>query len=88
MAKEKKMTKTFEDAIKFAEQHVKPYTEEVDRDGRFPKEAYNELRKQGYMGLIVPKEYGGMGGGAKEHAEVVHALSELLRYNRIMLYDA
>lgn len=37
MAKEKKMTKTFEDAIKFAEQHVKPYTEEVDRDGRFPK---------------------------------------------------
>lgn len=57
MAKEKKMTKTFEDAIKFAEQHVKPYTEEVDRDGRFPKEAYNELRKQGYMGLIVPKEY-------------------------------
>ncbi len=75
MAKEKKMTKTFEDAIKFAEQHVKPYTEEVDRDGRFPKEAYNELRKQGYMGLIVPKEYGGMGGGAKEHAEVVHALS-------------
>lgn len=75
MAKEKKMTKTFEDAMKFAEQHVKPYTEEVDRDGRFPKEAYNELRKQGYMGLIVPKEYGGMGGGAKEHAEVVHALS-------------
>ena len=75
MAKENKMTKTFEDAMKFAEQHVKPYTEEVDRDGRFPKEAYNELRKQGYMGLIVPKEYGGMGGGAKEHAEVVHALS-------------
>lgn len=69
------MSKIFEDAIKFAEQHVKPYTEEVDRDGRFPKEAYNELRKQGYMGLIVPKEYGGMGGGAKEHAEVVHALS-------------
>lgn len=69
------MTKTFEDAMKFAEQHVKPYTEEVDRDGRFPKEAYSELRKQGYMGLIVPKEYGGMGGGAKEHAEVVHALS-------------
>ncbi|TXJ38095.1 acyl-CoA dehydrogenase family protein [Brachyspira aalborgi] len=69
------MTKTFEDAMKFAEQHVKPYTEEVDRDGRFPKEAYNELRKQGYMGVIVPKEYGGMGGGAKEHAEVVHALS-------------
>ena len=75
MAKENKMTKTFEDAIKFAEQHVKPYTEEVDKNGRFPKEAYNELRKQGYMGLIVPKEYGGMGGGAKEHAEVVHALS-------------
>lgn len=75
MAKENKMTKTFEDAMKFAEQHVKPYTEEVDRDGRFPKEAYSELRKQGYMGLIVPKEYGGMGGGAKEHAEVVHALS-------------
>ena len=75
MAKEKKMTKVFEDAIKFAEQHVKPYTAKVNRDGRFPKEAYNELRKQGYMGLIVPKEYGGMGGGAREHAEVVHALS-------------
>jgi len=69
------MSKIFDDAIEFAKKHVAPYTEEVDREGRFPKEAYIELRKQGYMGLMVPKEYGGMGGGAKEHAEVVHALS-------------
>ncbi|MEI0604629.1 acyl-CoA dehydrogenase family protein [Brachyspira alvinipulli] len=69
------MSKVFDDAIEFAKKHVAPYTEEVDRDGRFPKEAYNELRKQGYMGLMIPKEYGGMGGGAKEHAEVVHALA-------------
>lgn len=69
------MSKIFNDAIEFAKKYAAPYTEDVDKNGRFPKEAYDELRKQGYMGLMVPKEYGGMGGGAKEHAEVVHALA-------------
>ena len=69
------MSKVFDDAIEFAKKHVAPYTEDVDKNARFPKEAYGELRKQGYIGLMVPKEYGGMGGGAKEHAEVVHALA-------------
>jgi alkylation response protein AidB-like acyl-CoA dehydrogenase len=34
-----------------------------DRDGSFPFENYERLREEGYLGLTVPEELGGMGAG-------------------------
>lgn len=59
----------------FGKRFVAPITESVDKEGRFPKEAYNALRKEGYMGLLVPKEYGGLGGKAIHHANVCYTLA-------------
>jgi isovaleryl-CoA dehydrogenase len=40
----------------------------VDRDRRFPSEALESLARVGAMGLLVPVEYGGAGGGMAELA--------------------
>ncbi len=36
---------------------------EHDRDGSFPFENYERMREEGYLGLTVPEELGGMGAG-------------------------
>ena len=36
---------------------------EHDRDGSFPFENYERMRVEGYLGLTVPEELGGMGAG-------------------------
>ncbi|TQR32490.1 acyl-CoA dehydrogenase [Campylobacter sp. MIT 99-7217] len=59
-----------ENAKEFGEKYIKPITKKVDQEGIFPKEAYDALRKEGFMGLLVPKEYGGLGGLATDHAKV------------------
>ncbi|MBI3042092.1 MAG: acyl-CoA/acyl-ACP dehydrogenase [Betaproteobacteria bacterium] len=44
------------------------YAERCDREARPPREAYEALAKHGWLGLIVPPEYGGSGGSATELA--------------------
>ncbi|WP_101772422.1 acyl-CoA dehydrogenase family protein [Peptostreptococcus faecalis] len=70
------MRKYYEDAKAFGEKHLKPFTKDIDVQGRFPVEAYNALRENGYMGLVVPEEFGGQGKDIVEHAEVCIGLSE------------
>lgn len=55
-------------AAEFGKAFVAPHTESIDKEARFPKEAYDELKKQGFMGLLVPKEYGGSSGNCSHHA--------------------
>ncbi|TLD84519.1 acyl-CoA dehydrogenase [Helicobacter sp. MIT 11-5569] len=63
-------------AYSFGKEYVAPLTKEADEHGKFPKAAYDALRKEGYMGLLVPKEYGGLGGGNFEHTQVCYALAQ------------
>jgi len=44
------------------------YAERCDEEARPPREAYEALGKQGWLGLIVPTEYGGGGGSPVELA--------------------
>lgn len=62
-------------AQQIAQEVVAPITQSVDKEGRFPKEAYNTLKKEGFMGLLVPKEFGGVGGSIVEHAIVCYELA-------------
>jgi alkylation response protein AidB-like acyl-CoA dehydrogenase len=39
---------------------------EHDRDASFPFENYDRMREEGYLGLTVPEELGGMGAGLLE----------------------
>lgn len=58
------------------EEFIAPFAKEVDKEARFPKEGYEALKKQGFMGLLVPKEYGGSGGDCKHHIEVCYNLAK------------
>src|SRR5438477_9253634 len=51
-----------------------PYAAEWDRDARFPKEALGELGKLGFLGMLVPPEYGGAGA---DHVGYALALEEI-----------
>ena len=50
-----------ERAAEFADREVAPYAAELDREDRFPNEAFEKLADAGFMGLCVPEEYGGAG---------------------------
>jgi alkylation response protein AidB-like acyl-CoA dehydrogenase len=40
---------------------IRPNAERVDREGIFPRENLSALARAGYNGVLVPKEYGGLG---------------------------
>ncbi len=67
------------------------YVEHCDRKGRPPREAYEAVAKQGWLGLIVPAGYGGAGGSAIDVAilleEAGRAFEELAMWMfRTMTY--
>ena len=45
----------------FAETEVKPLAQETDETEVFPAETVAKMGKYGFMGIPVPKEYGGQG---------------------------
>jgi alkylation response protein AidB-like acyl-CoA dehydrogenase len=54
---------------------VEPHAIEVDRAGRFPREAIDGLAAAGLLGLVSSPEVGGGGQGMRQAAEVVEALA-------------
>jgi len=57
-----------------AQNLLAPHAAEWDRDGRFPKEALAELGRLGFLGMLVPPDYGGAGA---DHVGYALALEEI-----------
>ncbi len=64
-------------ARKFAREKMKPVRAELDRTGEFPHELMKELGELGLMGVYIPEEYGGLGGGIMEMCIVVEELCRI-----------
>ncbi len=60
-----------------AEAHLRPIAAELDREGRYPYEFWEVLKKEGLTGLWIPKEYGGMGLGVLDLCVVVEEISRV-----------
>ncbi|MGI6057321.1 MAG: acyl-CoA dehydrogenase family protein, partial [Bilifractor sp.] len=45
----------------FAQNEVKPLAQEIDEEERFPRETIEKMARYGFMGITVPREYGGQG---------------------------
>ena len=61
----------------FAETEVKPMAIEVDENEQFPSENVAKMQKLGFMGIPVPKEYGGQGCDTLTYAMCVEELSKV-----------
>ena len=61
----------------FAEKEVKPLAIEVDETEEFPRVTVYKMIKAGFMGIPVPKEYGGQGCDPLTYAMCVEELSKV-----------
>ena len=61
----------------FAETEVKPLAQETDETEQFPAETVAKMGKYGFMGIPVPKEYGGQGCDALTYVMCVEELSKV-----------
>jgi alkylation response protein AidB-like acyl-CoA dehydrogenase len=63
-------------AAKIAMEDIAPVAAELDEKEEFPWGIIKILRETDFMGLYLPEEYGGMGGGVLELAIAVDELSK------------
>ena len=61
----------------FAEKEVKPLAQETDELEQFPEETVKKMQKLGFMGIPIPKEYGGQGCDTLTYVLAVEELSKV-----------
>lgn len=75
LSKEHQMARTlFRD---FAENEVRPLAQEVDEKEMFPKETVEKMQKLGFLGIPMPKEYGGQGCDTLTYVMCIEELSKV-----------
>lgn len=58
----------------FGKRYGRDYLTRVVADGHYPVELWQEAAKLGYVGVNLPEEYGGGGGGIAELSIVLEEL--------------
>ncbi len=66
-----------ESARQFAEAHIRPQMMEWDESQHFPKDVMHKLGEQGFLGVLVPEEYGGAGLGYQEYITVIEEITKV-----------
>jgi alkylation response protein AidB-like acyl-CoA dehydrogenase len=61
----------------FAENEVKPLAQDVDETEQFPRETVAKMAKNGFLGIPIPKEYGGQGCDPLTYVMCVEELSKV-----------
>ncbi|NIM19066.1 MAG: acyl-CoA dehydrogenase [Candidatus Latescibacteria bacterium] len=66
-----------ETARRFAESEVQPIAAEIDQMGKYPLELIEKMGGMGFLGLVVPAEYGGTGTDTVCYSIVIEELSRV-----------
>ncbi|WP_433835876.1 acyl-CoA dehydrogenase family protein [Flavobacterium anhuiense] len=61
----------------FAEKNIRPNIMEWDEAQIFPLPLFKQLGEMGFMGVLVPEEYGGSGLGYHEYITVIEEISKV-----------
>ncbi len=61
----------------FAQNEVKPLAQETDETEAFPVETVEKMKKLGFMGIAIPKQYGGQGCDSLMYAMCVEELAKV-----------
>ncbi|MGJ1317867.1 acyl-CoA dehydrogenase family protein [Sphingobacterium spiritivorum] len=64
-------------AADFATNFIKPHIMEWDEAQTFPAELFRKMGSYGFMGIIVPEEYGGAGLGYQEYITILDEISKV-----------
>ncbi|OCL86038.1 Acyl-CoA dehydrogenase [Aliarcobacter thereius] len=69
------MSNLYDEMLDFAKKNIAPFTDAVDNEARFPLESFEAIKDKRITGLLVPKEFGGMGLGFYEHTQTILAFA-------------
>ncbi|MCL5029883.1 MAG: acyl-CoA dehydrogenase family protein [Bacteroidetes bacterium] len=61
----------------FAEKNIRPVIMEYDESQKFPMEIMKKLVALGFLGIVIPEEYGGSGLGYIEFAIIIEELAKV-----------
>ena len=61
----------------FAETHIRPHVMEWDEAQVFPRELFIKLGQHGFLGVLVPEQYGGSGLGYQEYITVIEEIAKV-----------
>ncbi len=61
----------------FAQTKIRPNMMEWDESQHFPIEVFKELGQLGFMGILVPEQYGGAGLGYQEYITVIDEVAQV-----------
>ncbi|HJW28144.1 MAG TPA: acyl-CoA dehydrogenase family protein [Saprospiraceae bacterium] len=61
----------------FARTHILPHVMEWDEAQHFPMELMHQLGEQGFLGVLIPEQYGGAGFGYQEYITVITEISKV-----------
>jgi alkylation response protein AidB-like acyl-CoA dehydrogenase len=61
----------------FSEKHIRPHVMEWDEDQIFPVDLFHKMGEHGFMGVLVPEEYGGAGLGYQEYISIIVEISKV-----------
>jgi butyryl-CoA dehydrogenase len=64
-----------ETARRFADAELVPTAAQLDETGEFPVERFARMGELGFLGLVIPAEYGGMGNDTVSYAIVIEELA-------------
>ncbi|AGA72712.1 acyl-CoA dehydrogenase [Pseudomonas plecoglossicida] len=59
----------------FAQERLKPFAEQWDKEHRFPKEAIDEMAELGLFGMLVPEQWGGSDTGYVAYAMALEEIA-------------
>lgn len=66
------------DTVKqFAEEKIRPVIMKYDESQEFPYEILKQLGELGFLGVLIPEEYGGAGLGYSEFALIIEELAKV-----------
>jgi alkylation response protein AidB-like acyl-CoA dehydrogenase len=64
-------------ASDFAETHIRPYVMEWDESQFFPAEMMRKMGELGFLGVLVPEEYGGAGLEYQAYITIIEEISKV-----------
>lgn len=66
-----------ESARDFAEAHIRPHVMEWDEAQTFPTELFHEMGQYGFLGVLVPEQYGGVGLDYQAYITVIEEIAKV-----------